>query len=77
MAYNDFLADRIRLLLQEKSVPFKEKEMMGGLTFMIDEKMCVGIIKDNLMARIDPDIYEASPGRKGCREMDFRKLPMK
>ena len=76
MAYNDFLADRIRLLLQEKSVPFKEKEMMGGLTFMIDEKMCVGIIKDNLMARIDPDIYEASLELKGCREMDFTKRPM-
>ena len=77
MAYNEFLADRIRLLLKEKSVPFKEKEMMGGITFMVDEKMCVGIIKEMLMARIDPDIYEDSLKLKGCREMDFTKRPMK
>ena len=44
---------------------------------MIDEKMCVGIVKESLMARIDPDIYEDSLERKGCREMDFTKRPMK
>jgi TfoX/Sxy family transcriptional regulator of competence genes len=77
MAYNDFLADRMRLVLKEKNVIFEEKEMMGGLTFMVDDKMCVGIIGDNLMARIDPDIYEDSLKRKGCREMDFTKRPMK
>lgn len=27
--------------------------MMGGLTFMVNEKMCVGILKDELMARIN------------------------
>ena len=26
---------------------------MGGLTFMVNEKMCVGILKDELMARIN------------------------
>ena len=77
MGYNDFLADRIRFLLKEKLVPFKEKEMMGGVTFMVDEKMCVGIVKENLMVRIDPDIYEDLLGKKGCREMDFTKRPMK
>jgi hypothetical protein len=58
MAYNEFLADRIKLVLKEKMVPFTEKAMMGGLTFMIDEKMCVGIVKDSLMARIDPEGYD-------------------
>ena len=59
MAYNEFLADRIRQVLKEKNVVFEEKAMMGGLTFMVNDKMCVGIVKDNLMARIDPDIYAA------------------
>ena len=77
MAYNKFLSDRIRQVLENKHVSFVEKEMMGGLTFMVDEKMCVGIIKENLMARIDPDIYEDALTRKGCREMDFTKRPMK
>jgi hypothetical protein len=77
MAYNEFLADRIRQVLIEKNIAFIEKAMMGGLTFMVKDKMCVGIIKDDLMARIDPGIYEKSLAKKGCREMDFTKRPMK
>ena len=77
MAYNDFLADRMRQFLQEKYVSFEEKEMMGGLIFMVDDKMCVGIIKDSLMARIDPEVYEDALTRKACREMDFTGRSMK
>ncbi len=77
MAYDELLADRMRLVLKEKNVVYEEKAMMGGLTFMVDGKMCVGIIRDNLMARIDPDIYDTALKRKGCREMDFTKRPMK
>jgi TfoX/Sxy family transcriptional regulator of competence genes len=76
MAYNEHLAERIReILVNQKKV--EEKEMMGGLTFMVNDKMCVGIIKDDLMARIDPDIYEDSLEKDGCREMDFTGRPMK
>ena len=77
MAYNEFLADRMRQILAEKSVFYLEKKMMGGLTFMVDDKMCVGIIKDNLMVRIDPDFYEEALKKKGCREMNFTGRPMK
>ena len=77
MAYNEYLADRIRRSLRELSVFAEEKAMMGGLTFMVDDKMCVGIVKDNLMARIDPDIYQEALKRPGAREMDFTKRPMK
>lgn len=31
---------------------------MGGLTFMYNDKMCVGIIKDELMCRIDPALAD-------------------
>jgi len=77
MAYNEYFADRIRLVLKDKGISFFDKKMMGGLTFMVDDKMCVGILKDNLMARIDPEIYEDALTRKGCREMDFTGRPMK
>ena len=77
MAYNEFLADRISQALKEKSVPFDEKQMMGGLTFMVDSKMCVGIVKESLMVRIDPLIYDEALKKKGCREMDFTNRPMK
>jgi len=77
MAYNEFLADRIRGFLKDKSAAFIEKRMMGGLTFMVDDKMCVGIIKDELMARIDPDIQESVLKKPGARQMDFTGKPMK
>jgi TfoX/Sxy family transcriptional regulator of competence genes len=76
MAYNERLADRIRESLGAIS-QIEEKEMMGGLTFMANGKMCVGIIKDEMMCRIDPGLHEAAIEKKGCRTMDFTKRPMK
>lgn len=75
MAYSEKLAERVRERLADLS-PVEEKEMMGGLTFMYNSKMCVGIIKDELMCRIDPSIHDAAIERKGCRTMDFTKRPM-
>ena len=77
MAYDENLADRMRQVLRDKQVTFAEKEMMGGLTFMVSDKMCVGIVKNSLMARIDPEEYNSALSRRGCREMDFTKRPMK
>lgn len=77
MAYDEYLADRIRLALKEKGVSFFEKRMMGGLTFMVDDKMCVGILKNELMVRIDPEVQEEALKREGGREMDFTGKPMK
>jgi len=77
MAYDEFLADRVRVVLKQKRVVHNEKNMMGGLTFMVDNKMCIGVIKSKLMARIDPEIYEQALTKKGCREMDFTGRPMK
>jgi len=77
MAYDEFLADRIRQCFKEENAVFEEKKMMGGLCFMVDDKMCVGIVKDELMARIDPEIYEEALSKKGCKEMNFTGRSMK
>lgn len=59
-----------------------EKEMFGGVAFMVDDKMCVGINRDKksgvdrLMARIGPGFHEEALKRPGCREMDFAGRPM-
>lgn len=76
MPYNEHLGDRVRQALASQR-RLVEKKMMGGLTFMVNNKMCVGILNDDLMARIDPDVYEAALQRNGCREMDFTGKPMK
>jgi len=77
MAYDEHLADRICTLLKRQNVIFDEKKMMGGLCFMVNEKMCIGIVKETLMARIDPEIYEESLKIEGCNEMNFTGRPMK
>ncbi|MBK7105024.1 MAG: TfoX/Sxy family protein [Ignavibacteriae bacterium] len=76
MAYNEQLANRIRQKLSDLPNVI-EKKMMGGLTFMYNDKMCVGILKDELMCRIDPALHEESVEKIGCRTMDFTKRPMK
>jgi TfoX/Sxy family transcriptional regulator of competence genes len=77
MAYNEFLGERIGIALQKMGVVFEEKKMMGGLAMMVDEKICLGVIKENLMARIDPEIYEVALTKKGCKPMDFTGKQMK
>lgn len=75
MAYSEKLADRIRKRLA--GLPnIEEKKMMGGLTFMYNGKMCVGIIKGDLMCRIDPALHDMAIAKKGCRTMDFTTRPM-
>lgn len=75
MAYDETLAERIRKRLA--TLPnIEEKKMMGGLTFMYNDKMCVGVYKDQLMCRIDPAQHEQAIKRPGCKTMDFTSRPM-
>lgn len=83
MAYDEFLADRIRNVLKQKLVFAEEKKMMGGLCFMVDSKMCFGIHIDKatevslLMARVGPDQYEEALKKDHCMEMTFTGRSMK
>ncbi|MBI4065088.1 TfoX/Sxy family protein [Candidatus Gottesmanbacteria bacterium] len=76
MAYDEHLAQKVRNALARQS-RVEEKNMMGGLTFMVNSKMCVGVLKDELMVRLNPMIYESALKKKGCREMNFTGRPMK
>ncbi|MCH7534203.1 MAG: hypothetical protein IH948_00360 [Bacteroidetes bacterium] len=49
MAYSEFLADRVSAILRKMSVQFEAIKMMGGLCYMIDDKMCCGISNDRLI----------------------------
>lgn len=77
MAFDKNLADRVRGAFKKMKVQFEEKRMMGGLCFMVAGKMCVGVEKERLMARIDPALYDAALGKKGCVAMDFTGRPMR
>ena len=77
MAYDEQLAERVRSGFGKRGVRFEEKRMMGGLCFMVDGKMCVGVEQGRLMERIDPESYDAALKRKGCGPMDFTGRPMR
>ncbi|MCF2873327.1 MULTISPECIES: TfoX/Sxy family protein [unclassified Tenacibaculum] len=79
MAYNEFLTDRISQFFNEKHVSFYEKKMFGSLCFMVNDKMCVIVNKNELMARIHPDIYEEALTKEGCEDMSFsgKRKPVK
>ncbi len=75
MPYSETLAHRIREQLAD--LPnIEEKPMMGGLVFMYNNKMYVGIMQDELMCRIDPDLHEQAVEKNGCRTMQFANRPM-
>ena len=83
MAYDEYLADRTRQAFNELRAPFREKKMMGGLIFMVNDKMCIGVDTDRatgenrIMARIGPEAYDAALKEKGSKQMDFTGKPMK
>lgn len=76
MAYNEYLQERIESILNDKKIVFQAKKMMGGLCYMVDDKMCFGIVKDDLMARVGPDLYNELIQHEYARPMDFTKRPM-
>ena len=77
MAFNEKLADRTREVIAETHKKVEEKRMFGGLCFMVNDKMCVGVEKDRLMVRIDPDKYDEVMEKEGCKPMDFTGKIMK
>ncbi|MFT6243751.1 MAG: TfoX/Sxy family transcriptional regulator of competence genes [Salibacteraceae bacterium] len=77
MAYDEYVEERINNVLNERKIQFDARKMMGGLCYMIDDKMCFGIIKSDLMARVGVDAYDELIEREGARPMDFTKRPMK
>ena len=78
MAYRTELANRIRDRFAKLKVEeIEEKSMMGGLVFMVDDKMCLGVVGESMMCRIDPDDIPAVLERPGCTRMAFTGRVMK
>lgn len=77
MAYDEYLQERIERILSEKAIRYEAKKMMGGLCYMIHDKMCFGIVKNDFMARVGEENYVSLQEREGARPMDFTKRPMK
>jgi TfoX/Sxy family transcriptional regulator of competence genes len=77
MAYDEKLADRVREIIAETHAITEEKRMFGGLCFMVDDKMCVGVESERMMVRLDPSLFDEAVEKEGCVPMDFTGKVMK
>jgi TfoX/Sxy family transcriptional regulator of competence genes len=76
MAYDEGLATRVRGLIGSES-GLVEKGMFGGLAFLLDGNMAVGVRGEDLIVRTDPATYEADLSQPGVRAFGLSRRPMK
>jgi TfoX/Sxy family transcriptional regulator of competence genes len=76
MAYDLLLQRRIQRAVTDRE-DISEKQMFGGVAFLLDGKMFCGIVKDDLMVRVGPERHEKALGEPNVRPMDFSGRPMK
>ena len=77
MAYNEDLANRTREIISLTHKNVEEKRMFGGLCFMVNGKMCVGVEEKRLMVRFDPLLNDEIMEKEGVKPMDFTTKVMK
>jgi len=68
--FDEKLAARIRKQLGKKK-GLVEKRMFGGVAFMLNGNMCVGIHKDELIVRLAPEDTEQALTQKHTRIFDL------
>ena len=65
------LAQRVRTALQ-RLPRVAERRMFGGVTFMVNGKMCISAGRGRLMCRIDPDLHDTAIARRGARTVKMK-----
>ncbi len=76
MAFDESLAGGIRDALAHKT-NIVEKKMFGGVGFLLNGNMLVGVWKNSLIARVGPDIYEDALLEPHVKVFDITGRPMK
>jgi len=76
MAFNESLAARIRDALARKN-GVEEKKMFGGVGFLLNSNLLVGVWKDSLCVRLGRDLAEEALLEPHVKEFDITGRPMK
>jgi TfoX/Sxy family transcriptional regulator of competence genes len=76
VAYDEALADRIREVLSARS-DVSERNMFGGVVFMVAGNMACGVLGEDLIVRLGEDEGEKALAEDGVRPFDFTGRPMK
>ena len=78
MAYDESVAARVAEALEDVSpVPVVAKKMFGGIAYMVQGNMSIGINQDSLMVRVGPDGYDDALAQPHARPMDFTGKTMR
>jgi hypothetical protein len=76
MAFDESLAERIRgILARRKSV--EEKRMFGGVGFLLNGHLCVGVWRNSLVARLGPEQGEEAMREPHVQAFDITGKAMK
>ncbi len=73
MAYDLKLAERIRA--EVKGLPVVEKKMFGGIGFILNGNMAIGILGDDLIVRVPLDEYEKTLKRTQVKIFTMKSGP--
>jgi TfoX/Sxy family transcriptional regulator of competence genes len=76
MAYDEGLATRVREELGDQP-GLSEKQMFGGLAFLLNGNMACGVRGDDLIVRVAADTADAALEEPGARPFDLTGRPMK
>lgn len=76
MAYSESLALRIRQIVVRRQ-GITEKKMFGGVCFLLNGKMCVGVWKNSLIARLGTEQEAEALLDPQVKKMDLTGKPMK
>ena len=75
MAYDEVLALRIRKAVARRK-GFTAKKMFGGIGFTLNGNLCVGVWRDSLVVRLDPEDYDEALAKPAVKEFDITGRPM-
>lgn len=75
MSFDHGLAERIRDVLQGRR-GVTERRMFGGLAFLLNGHMFVGVSGSTLMARVGAERHHDALAQPHARPMDFTGRPM-
>jgi TfoX/Sxy family transcriptional regulator of competence genes len=75
MGYEEKTAERVRRILSRRR-DVVEKKMVGGLSFMVNGRLCCGLTSTALMVRVGPEARERALAHPHVRPMKFAGRPL-
>ena len=69
MAFDQGLAERVRNILAGREMD--EKQMFGGVGFLLDGNMACGVYQEFLIVRVGPEFHDSALVMEYVRQFDI------